>query len=95
MVRRYPKAASEGSQAVILKDRARLAKLMKVENVSQRQLAMIAGWKSHTYVHRLLTGESQTVDMDPALRIAHRLGVTVDSLFAESADELARRRVSA
>lgn len=80
---------------MILKDRARLAKLMAVEGVSQRQLAGVAGWKSHTYVHRLLTGEAQAVDVDPALRIAHRLGVTVDSLFQETEVEANRRRVVA
>lgn len=62
-------------------DRKRLAKLMVIQNVSQRQLAKAAGWESHSYLGRLLRGQVKTLDADPALRIAHHLGVGVDDLF--------------
>lgn len=66
---------------MILRDRKRLAKLMVIQGVSSRQLAEAAGWKSHSYVNRLLRGEVKTLKTDPALRIAHHLGVGVDDLF--------------
>lgn len=66
---------------MLLRDRKQLAKLMVIQGVSARQLAKAAGWKSHTYLQRLLRGEVKTLATDPALRIAHRLGVGVDDLF--------------
>lgn len=59
----------------------KLAKLLVIQDISQRQLARDIGWKSHTYVARLLNGEAKTVTPDSAARIAHRLGVGVDDLF--------------
>ncbi|WP_241769516.1 helix-turn-helix transcriptional regulator [Rhodococcus opacus] len=67
-------------------DRKRLAKLMILNDVSQRQLASIAGWKSHTYMQRLLRGEVKTLNTDPALRIAHYFKVPVDDLFLTRVD---------
>jgi transcriptional regulator with XRE-family HTH domain len=66
---------------MILKDRKQLAKLMVIQGVSARQLALVAGWKSHSYMNRLLSGQVKTLSTDPALRIAHYLGVGVDDLF--------------
>lgn len=66
---------------MILKDRKQLAKLMVIQGVSARQLSGIAGWKSHSYMNRLLSGDVRTLSTDPALRIAHHLGVGVDDLF--------------
>lgn len=66
---------------MILKDRKQLAKLMVIQDVSARRLALAAGWKSHTYMQRLLKGDVKTLGTDPALRIAHFLGVGVDDLF--------------
>lgn len=57
---------------------------MKVSGVSQRQLAQIAGYTSHSYVHRLLKREAYAVDDAAALKIAHYLGVNVQSLFSET-----------
>lgn len=62
-------------------DRKRLARLMLIQGVSQRELASAAGWKSHSYLGRLLKGEVSTLETDPALRIAHYLKVGVDDLF--------------
>lgn len=66
---------------MILKDRKQLAKLMVIQGVSARQMARIAGWKSHSYMNRLLAGDVKTLSTDPALRIADHLGVGVDDLF--------------
>lgn len=66
---------------MILQDRKRLARLMLIQGVSQRQLAEAAGWQSHSYLGRLLRGEVKTLETAPAARIAHTLGVGVDDLF--------------
>lgn len=64
-----------------LHDRKRLAKLMLIQGVSQRQVAEAANWRSHSYLGRLLRGEVKTLDPDAALRIAAFFGVGVDDLF--------------
>lgn len=66
---------------MLLKDRKQLAKLMVIQGVSARQLAKVAGWKSHSYMNRLLAGKVRSLSPDPALRIANYLGVGVDDLF--------------
>lgn len=70
-----------GEVWMILKDPKQLAKLMAIQGVSNRKLAKVAGWDSHTYVNRLLKGEARTLRVDPAVRIAHYLGVGTDDLF--------------
>lgn len=62
-------------------DRKRLAKLMAIQGVSARGLAKAAGWKSHSYMNRLLSGEVSSLEPEPAVRIARHLGVGVDDLF--------------
>lgn len=62
-------------------DRKRLAKLMAIQGVSQRQLAIAAGWKAHSYLGRLMRGEVKTLEPEHAARIARHLGVGVDDLF--------------
>ena len=62
-------------------DRKRLAKLMLIQGVSQRELAKAAGWHSHSYLGRLLRGDVKTLEVEPAARIANALGVGVDDLF--------------
>lgn len=64
-----------------LLDRKKLAKLMVIQGVSARGLAKAAGWKSHSYMNRLLAGEVSTLEPEPAVRIARHLGVGVDDLF--------------
>ncbi len=68
-----------------LHNRKGLRKLMAIQNVSARQLAKAAGWKSHSYMNRLLKdpkdGGVDTLDIEPAIRIARHLGVGVDDLF--------------
>jgi transcriptional regulator with XRE-family HTH domain len=62
-------------------NRKRLATLLVVQEISQRQLAKAVGWKSHSYLGRLLRGDVDTLDPEVALRIAEHLGVGVDDLF--------------
>lgn len=64
-----------------LKDRTLLAELMDQHDMSARQLARKAGWKSHTYLQRLLRGEVKTLSTEPAARIAHTLKVPFNLLF--------------
>jgi transcriptional regulator with XRE-family HTH domain len=64
-----------------LLDRKKLAKLMVIQGVSARGLAKAAGWKSHSYMNRLLAGEVSSLEPEPAVRIARHLGVGVDDLF--------------
>lgn len=64
-----------------LHDRKRLAKLMVIQGISQRRLSADIGWKSHTFMQRLLKGQAQNLSPDSACKIAARLGVGVDDLF--------------
>lgn len=68
-----------------LHNRKGLRKLMAIQNVSARRLASAAGWSSHSYMNRLLKdpkdGGVDTLDVEPAVRIARYLGVGVDDLF--------------
>lgn len=64
-----------------LLDRKRLATLMVIQEVSQRELAEAAGWSSHSFLGRLLRGEVDTLSPDAALRIAVHLQVAVNDLF--------------
>ena len=59
----------------------KIRKLMLIQNVSQRALAEAAGWQSHSYVARLLSGEIKTVTPDRAARIAAFFEVGMDDLF--------------
>ena len=70
-----------GEVYMILRDRKKLARLMVIQEETHRSLSEAAGWRSHSYLGRLLRGEVKTLDTDAALRIAHRLRVPVDDLF--------------
>ena len=67
-------------------DRKRLVRLMRIRKVSQRQLATAVGWKSHSYLGRLIRGEVKTLDPDAALRMAFYLQSPVDDLFMTNVD---------
>lgn len=62
-------------------DRKKIARLMVIQDVSARRLAEVAGWRSHTYLRRILSGEVNTVTPERAARIAEYLGVGMDDLF--------------
>ena len=76
--------------------RKRLLRLMAIQEVSQRQLAAEAGYKSHAYMGRLLRGEVDTLEPEAALRIARYLRCAVDDLFvtrlSTDTERSARRR---
>lgn len=55
--------------------------LMDDLKISGRQLSEEVGWKSHTYLQRILRGEIRTVEQRKAELIAIRLGVPRDVLF--------------
>lgn len=74
-----------------LHDRKKLAKLMVIQELSQRELAQLAGWKTHSYLGRLLRGDAKTLNPDPALRIAKALGVGVDDLFLTKVSVISSR----
>ena len=76
-------------------DRKKLARLMVVQGVGQRELARAAGWKSHSSRGRLLKGQVKTLEADPALRIAHYLQVGVEDLFLTRVDEQSGRAAEA
>ena len=74
-----------------LRDRELLRELIE-EHIAQgklrskRELSRFAGWKSHTYLQRLLKDDGpKTLETDPAIRIAYRLGVPVHRLFVTRA----------
>ena len=70
-----------------LKDRKKLLTIMEIQEVSRRDLARVAGWKSHSYMNRLCNGEVETLNPEPALRIAKFLGVAVDDLFLTKVED--------
>jgi hypothetical protein len=59
-----------------------LRTLMVVQDVSQRRLAIAAGYRSHAYMGRLLRGEVDTLEPEAARRIARFLQVDTGFLFA-------------
>lgn len=66
---------------MLVKDRKRLARLIEIQEVSKRQVARAAGWKSHTYLLRLLSGEATTLEPEHAVKIATYLHVDLYDLF--------------
>lgn len=71
---------------MIVKDVKQLKKLMVIQGepdrpISGRELARVAGYRSHTYMQRILRGEVRTLEPEPAVRIAKFFGVGVDDLF--------------
>lgn len=66
---------------MLLTNPKRLARLIAIQDVSRREVARAAGWKSHSYLNRLLAGEARNVRAEPAVRIATFLGVDVYDLF--------------
>lgn len=71
-------------------DPKRIAKLMAIQDVSGRELAENAGWKSHTYMQRILRGQAKNVEPEHAVRIAYYLGVGTDDLFVARTSSDAR-----
>lgn len=70
-----------------LRDHTLLAELMETKKISARALARDAGWKSHSYMNRLISGEVKTLKAEPAARIAYRLEVPFTLLFMTRVSE--------
>jgi hypothetical protein len=69
---------------MLLKDPKKLAKLMAIQDVSIRELAAAAKWKSPNSVWRLLNDPAcRSCPPDRAMRIAAYLRVDVDTLFLQ------------
>lgn len=66
---------------MLVKDRKRLARLIEIQEVSKREVARAAGWKSHTYLLRILSGEATTLEPEHAVKIAMFLQVDLYDLF--------------
>lgn len=79
-----------------VRDPKHIKKLMEIQGVSLRDLSRSVGWKSHTYLIRILNGRIGSVQPQPAARMARRLGVGIDDLFVtrlstDSAQNVKRR----
>ena len=94
-VRLVRTAPNNGDMWMELIDPKKLRKLMVIQDVSQRELALAAGWSTHSYLGRLLRGEVETLNTDPALRMAHYLGVPSDDLFLTKVSTVSGRAVHA
>lgn len=66
---------------MLVKDRRRIARLIEIKGVSKSAVARAAGWRSHSYLHRLLTGEANSCRPEPALAIASFLEVNLEDIF--------------
>lgn len=89
-----------------LRDREKLVRLMDIQGVSQRELAIAAGFRSHAYIGWLIKGHRPDragnvdgVNPKAAARIARRLGVGIDDLFVtrlstDTAQTVKRRRAA-
>lgn len=66
---------------MILQDRKKLARLMVVQGISQRELARRAGLQTHSYIGALMRGEATNLNPKHAAAVAKVLGVGTEDLF--------------
>lgn len=64
-----------------VRDLKKLRTLVVIQELSHRDIAEAAGWRSHSYVSRLLRGEVTTLRAEPAVAIAKLLGCPMEDLF--------------
>lgn len=64
-----------------VKDGELLGRMITVKKYSQRAFATQLGWRSHTYLQRLIRGDVRSVTPDAAALISHLLEVPQDVLF--------------
>jgi transcriptional regulator with XRE-family HTH domain len=74
-----------------VKDVRAIKRLMAVDNISARQLAAGAGYASHSYVNRILSGQVTTVTPARGRSIARFLKVDVEDLFVAPTSTETRR----
>lgn len=82
-----------GEVWMLLKDRKLLARLMAIQGWSARTLATESGFKSHTYVLRLINGSARSCTAERAVAMAANLQVPLDSLFVTNVSGTAGRSV--
>lgn len=70
-----------------LRDLRLLQALVESHRLTHRDLAKVAGYRSHTYAGRLLRGEAETVELTPAARIAAHFNVPLADLFMSAATD--------
>lgn len=75
----------------VVRDPKRLARLLVISELTTRELAAAAGYKAHSYIVRLVRGESRGVSEEAAHGIAGALGVDVEDLFVPSVSTDDRR----
>lgn len=73
--------SSLGEVWMQVRDHRKLARLALIQDASHRQIAEAVGWKSHSYVGRIMRGQVRTVDPEAAVRMCHFFGVAVDDFF--------------
>lgn len=66
---------------MLVTDADLLRRLMRAKNMTARQMAKQMGWKSHSYMNRILSGDVHTVSPDVAVKIAYLLQIPVDLVF--------------
>lgn len=74
-------SATLGEVWMKVRDHRKLARLALIQDASHRDIAAAVGWKSHSYVSRILRGEVKTIDPEAAVRMCHFFGVAVDDFF--------------
>lgn len=81
---------------MIVKDAELIRRLMATHTphaISARQLSRDLGFRSHSYVNRILSGKERTVSVETGAKIAYFLGVPVDLLFVAKASSETPRSV--
>lgn len=66
---------------MVLKDRKLLLRLIAIQDVSIRSLAKASGFRSHSYMNRLISGQVNSCTAERAVAICAVLQVPLDSLF--------------
>lgn len=84
---RRTRRRTEGDFWMELIDRKKLARIMAIQGVSQRQVCDFVGWSSRGNLIALLNGTKKTLTEARAVRIAQFLEVPLDSLFVHSSSK--------
>lgn len=74
-------ARPPGEIWMVLKDRKMLGRLIALQSWSIRGLAKASGFRSHSYLNRLVLGTVTTCRAERAVALCANLQVPLDSLF--------------
>lgn len=75
-----------------LTDHRKFAKLVLLAGLSQRGLAQMLGFESHTYINRLAKGEVKTVTPETAAKICVALDLAMTDLFVPKTTNIPVRK---